>query len=224
MPLAQQVKLLRVLQERRVRPVGSNREQELDFKVIAATNAELQDAVERGEFRDDLYYRLNVFTLRLPPLRARREDIDAIAHHYLSHYAGQYATDVDVGGLLSRLRGPFHDYRWPGNVRELQNFCERLVVNLSSGLAVTELRLEDVLPELMQRAPAGGTAGGLLKEQEYRAIREAMLRFDGDKGAVCRELGISTTTLWRRLKEMDSLESGYAAPGGDKKGNNISRG
>ena len=169
--------------------------------------------MERGEFRDDLYYRLNVFTLLLPPLRARREDIEAIAGYYLRLYAEQYAVDIDVDGLLTRLRGPFHDYRWPGNVRELQNFSERLVVNLSSGLSVAELRLEDVLPELTLRAPAGAAAGGLLKEQEYRAIREAMRRFEGDKSAVCRELGISTTTLWRRLKEMESQGPKGAAIG-----------
>ena len=215
MPLAQQVKLLRVLQERRVRPVGSNREQELDFKVIAATNADLQQAVDDGSFRDDLYYRLNVFTLRLPPLRARREDIDAIAEYYLRDYAQRYGVSVDVGALLDRLRGPFHAYRWPGNVRELQNFSERLVVNLGSGVAAGDLRLEDVLPELTLQGEIAGA--GLLKEQEYRAIRDAMARLAGDKSAVCRELGISTTTLWRRLKEMDSRESGNAASRGDNR-------
>ncbi|CAN0600690.1 unnamed protein product, partial [Ectocarpus sp. 12 AP-2014] len=148
MPLPQQVKLLRVLQERRVRPVGSTREVTVDFKIIAATNAPLQDAVDRGEFRDDLYYRLNVFNLQIPPLRSRQEDISAIAEHYLRHYGTQYEVSIDVEGLLNRLNGPFDAYRWPGNVRELQNFTERLVVNIASGVSEDDLDLADVLPEI----------------------------------------------------------------------------
>jgi propionate catabolism operon transcriptional regulator len=212
MPMAQQVKLLRVLQERRVRPVGSTRELKLDFKVIAATNTDLQTAVERGEFRDDLFYRLNVFSLRLPPLRARREDITAIAEHYLAEYAQHYAVSIDVHALLDELREPFMRYRWPGNVRELQNFAERLVVTASSGTALASAPLSDVLPELF--AAADTEQAGLLKEQEQRAIADAMQRFDGDKVAVSRELGISPTTLWRRLKEMD-WNSSFGTGGAD---------
>jgi len=206
MPLSQQVKLLRVLQERSVRPVGSTRELALDFKVIAATNANLQRAVDNGAFRDDLYYRLNVFTLRLPPLRERPEDIDAIAEHYLTEYAKQYATPLDVSALLKVLRQPFQNYRWPGNVRELQNFAERLVVNAAHGVAIESLSVEELLPELASRPSAERVPMGLLKEHESRAIAEAMRRFAGDKQAVSKELGISPTTLWRRLKEMDGQE------------------
>ena len=201
MPMAQQVKLLRVLQERRVRPVGSNREIELDFKIIAATNADLQDDVDRGAFRDDLYYRLNVFNLRVPALRDRPEDIEAIARHYLSEYASDYGLHGSTDDLLKLLSKPFGSYRWPGNVRELQNFCERLIVNLAGGVAIDENSLPQVLPELYQPGAVEGSIGGL-KEQEYRAIEAAMLRLGGDKSAVSRELGISATTLWRRLKEM----------------------
>ncbi|MEE4279648.1 MAG: sigma 54-interacting transcriptional regulator [Halieaceae bacterium] len=217
MPLPQQVKLLRVLQERRVRPVGATRETAVDFKVIAATNADLSAEVERGAFRDDLYYRLNVFSLRLPPLRARRDDIGAIAAHYLAHYAAIYGAEVNVGALLTRLRDAFDDYHWPGNVRELQNFAERLVVNLASGVSQQALLLDEVLPELS----ANSGRGRGLKEQEFRSIREAMLRLAGDKAAVSRELGISTTTLWRRLKEMDWDASRAAADPADNKKRNV---
>ncbi|MFT7287355.1 MAG: propionate catabolism operon transcriptional regulator [Halieaceae bacterium] len=201
MPLAQQVKLLRVLQERRVRPVGGNRELALDFKVIAATNTDLQMAVDAGGFRDDLYYRLNVFNLRLPPLRARPEDILAIAQHYLIDYARRYSTELDVDALLDSLRDVFMAYEWPGNVRELQNFTERLVVNAAGGMTLDDEHLAQVLPELYAGETGEGVAG-LLKEQEFRTIRDAMLRCNGDKAAVSRELGISSTTLWRRLKKM----------------------
>ncbi|MFK7830799.1 MAG: sigma 54-interacting transcriptional regulator [Congregibacter sp.] len=207
MPLSQQVKLLRVLQERRVRPVGSTREIQLDFKVIAATNSDLQAAVDRGDFRGDLYYRLNVFNLRLPPLRSRNEDITPIAEHYLREYARQYAVEFDVDALLGRLAARFTKYHWPGNVRELQNFAERLVVNLSRGMPQEKLPLDEVLPELSGPLRLHDASEGRLKEQEYRTISEAMERLGEDKAAVSRELGISPTTLWRRLREMHSRQT-----------------
>lgn len=207
MPMSQQVKLLRVLQERRVRPVGGNSERSVDFKVIAATNADLADAVSRGEFRDDLYYRLNVFNLRLPPLRERSEDIDAIAEHYLREYAKRYDVSINVPAIMKQLSEPFGAYGWPGNVRELQNFVERVVVNAAGGHIADAQRLREMLPELWLTPPA---AGGALKEQEAQAIRAAMLRHSGDKAAVSRELGISATTLWRRLKALDADAAGAA--------------
>ena len=203
MPPAQQVKLLRVLQERRVRPVGSNSEIELDFKLIAATNCDLHAAVQRGEFRDDLYYRLNVFQLRLPALRDRREDIGAIAGHYLAAYGADYGIAVDSKALLPMLESAFHQYCWPGNVRELQNFCERLVVNLAGGAEMNVQTVSEILPELFGADSLQQPGSNGLKEQEFRAIREAMLQHDGDKAAVSRQLGVSATTLWRRLREMD---------------------
>lgn len=224
MPLSQQVKLLRVLQERSVRPVGSTRELALDFKVIAATNADLQAAVDAGTFRDDLYYRLNVFTLRLPPLRERPEDVAAIAQYYLREYAQQYDAELNVTALMRKLTEPFMKYRWPGNVRELQNFAERLAVNTAHGVAIEELSLDELLPELLAPQQEEQIPAGLLKEQEARAIAEAMQRFDGDKAAVSKELGISPTTLWRRLKEMDWNEGFGTQRAGDKKSKQYSRG
>ncbi|MEO1079673.1 MAG: sigma 54-interacting transcriptional regulator [Pseudomonadota bacterium] len=222
MPPPQQAKLLRVLQERRVRPVGATRELSLDFKVIAATNADLAAQVASGAFRDDLFYRLNVFCLRVPPLRARSGDIAAIAQHYLECYGESYGVDVDVDALLARLREAFEAYRWPGNVRELQNFSERLVVNLAQDLSEEELSVADVLPELYAAAASPITNAGLLKEQECRAIHEAMQRLGGDKTAVSRELGISTTTLWRRLKEMNGSRSAEAGAYENNKRKHIS--
>ncbi|MFT4769626.1 MAG: propionate catabolism operon transcriptional regulator [Glaciecola sp.] len=223
MPLSQQVKLLRVLQERSVRPVGSTREFALDFKVIAATNSDLQAAVDAGTFRDDLYYRLNVFSLRLPPLRERPEDVSAIAEHYLREYAQQYGAELNVVTLMRKLSGPFKEYRWPGNVRELQNFSERLAVNAAHGVSIDELTLHELLPELFTPSHAEQLPPGLLKEQEARAIADAMRRFSGDKAAVSKALGISPTTLWRRLREMDWNE-GFGTQGvGDKKSKQYSR-
>jgi propionate catabolism operon transcriptional regulator len=165
-----------------------------------------------GDFRDDLYYRLNVFTLRLPPLRERREDIEAIASHYLDDYARQYGVSVDGDRLVSSLREALRSYPWPGNVRELQNFMERLAVNMAGGADLDSGKLRQVLPELYQPVP--GERRGALREQETLAIRDAMRRHNGDKTAVSRELGISTTTLWRRLRDMQK-EQASAGSGGD---------
>lgn len=205
MPASQQVKLLRVLQEKRIRPVGSNREIPLDFKVIAATNRDLRDAVASGHFRGDLYYRLNVFSLQLPPLRDRPEDIAAIARYYLAQYSRQYGVQFDAGAVYNSVEGAFRNYSWPGNVRELQNFVERLVVNCAAQPDKTMLQreIEQILPELYLPQPRGETVQGSLREQEAEAIRLAMHKFSGDKNRVAESLGISTTTLWRRLRTME---------------------
>lgn len=204
LPPAQQVKLLRVLQEKRFRPVGGNREIPVDFKLIAATNRDLRDAVSSGSFRDDLYYRLNVFFLKLPPLRERPEDIEAMTRHYLLRYAQQYRLSADLDLMYDAVAIEFNRYPWPGNVRELQNFVERLVVNRIShhqGELGTET-VQRILPELHEPVKREDASGGSLRDQEEEAIRRAMQKFAGDKTQVADYLGISTTTLWRRLRAM----------------------
>lgn len=206
MPLAQQAKLLRVLQEKRIRPLGSTRELHLDFKVVAATNMDLRQAVDQGRFRDDLFYRLNVFSLKIPPLRQRREDISAIARYYLNDYRQRYRVDFNQASLLSAVLPLFECYAWPGNVRELQNFIERLVVNCAAaGMATLEHnRLREILPELFVEEKTDAASTGELKSQEEKAIINAMARFDNDKNQVADYLGISATTLWRRLKDINA--------------------
>ncbi|TDG11421.1 sigma-54-dependent Fis family transcriptional regulator [Seongchinamella unica] len=204
LPPTQQVKLLRVLQEKRFRPVGGNREIPVDFKLIAATNRDLRDAVSSGRFRDDLYYRLNVFSLKLPPLRERPEDIEAMTQHYLQRYAQQYRLNTDLDLLYQAVAIDFLRYPWPGNVRELQNFVERIVVSRIS-CPDEELggeQVQRILPELHQRVTGTDANGGSLRDQEEEAIRSAMQKFAGDKAKVAQYLGISTTTLWRRLRAM----------------------
>lgn len=220
MPPAQQVKLLRVLQEQRIRPVGSNREISLSFKLIAATNRDLRKAVAEGRFRDDLYYRLNVFSLRLPPLRQRQEDIEAIARHYFEHYGRQYGAGIDLVEMYGQIAEAFRHYHWPGNVRELQNFVERLVVNCASKTSgsLSGEEIERILPELLQSENQPGAGANSLRQQEADAIRQAMLRFGGDRSQVANALGISTTTLWRRLKAMEqSMPEGVASISGGQR-------
>lgn len=202
MPMQQQVKLLRVLQEKRIRPLGSNREVHLDFKVVAATNRELIDAVRSGEFRDDLYYRLNVLSLQLPPLRERVDDIPAIARYYIEQYSKQYGVLFESRTLYGVVGDQFQSYGWPGNVRELQNFIERLVVNCAEdGVgSINDQRVREILPELYVEVISSDVDCGALKLQEEQAILDAMSRFSNDKARVAEYLGISSTTLWRRLK------------------------
>ena len=211
LPLQQQVKLLRALQERRVRPVGSEREVAIDFKLVAATNRDLSRAVLLGEFRDDLYYRLNVFNLRLPPLRDRLEDVGAIARYYLIQYAAEYAVTLDIDQLMAVVEPLFARYSWPGNIRELQNFVERLVVNCreSTHILLSANSVFEILPELSRPSPTATT--GALKELEASAIIAAMEKFGGDKQQVASHLGISVTTLWRRLKRMEKKDPEEAA-------------
>jgi propionate catabolism operon transcriptional regulator len=211
MPPQQQIKLLRALQERRIRPVGSNREIDVDFKLIAATNRDLQEAVDQGEFRDDLYYRLNVFNLRLPPLRQRKEEVPAIARHYCAHYAAEYGMEVPIDALLELVEPLFDSYHWPGNIRELQNFTERLVVNCGKAEHVDLSRSEvlEILPELNRQE--GGYASGALKDLEASAIVRAMEKFSGDRQQVAAYLGISPTTLWRRLKKLEGSDTNRIA-------------
>jgi transcriptional regulator, propionate catabolism operon regulatory protein len=205
MPLGQQAKLLRVLEERRFRALGSNREIALDLKVIAASNCDLRERIREGRFRQDLFYRLNVFSLFLPPLRERLDDIDEIGRYLLGEYAARYGVSLDEAGVHARLRQKFMAYRWPGNVRELENFIERIVVSvarLGDGSA-----LDDALPQLLPELHASGAAAlegsGTLREQEVALIRDAMNRFGNDRTRAAAHLGISQTTLWRRLKDMD---------------------
>lgn len=207
LPPAQQVKLLRVLQEMRVRPLGSHREIPVAFKLIAATNSELRAAVNSGKFRADLYYRLNVLSLKVPPLRERREDIEAIARHYMNRFATQYRINTDVNELFGAVAEQFERYSWPGNVRELRNFVERIVVSCLSLPAggLSAANVQRVLPELEQTMPPQPNNSGSLRLQEQLAIKRAMHQFSGDKAQVADYLGMSPTTLWRRLRTMNEI-------------------
>jgi len=170
--------------------------------VVAATNRPLHLEVEEGRFREDLFYRLNTFTLELPPLRERKEDIAAISVYYLNRFADQYGLPVDAGSLYQSLASHFERYRWPGNVRELESFCERVVVAVmvEPSYEITESLLQTALPEVYRTGASFSAANGALRQSEMAAIEAAMELYQGDRQAVADYLGISTTTLWRRLK------------------------
>ena len=200
MPVDLQSKLLRALQEREVKPVGSTRAVKFDARIIAASNRDLESAIQQGIFRKDLYFRLNVVTLRLPPLRERNSDIPLLVNHFLEKFSpGQRRRPALSEEALSCLLS----YEWPGNVRELENCIERAVA-LGSGpvLHVGDLPTNLQNPQRAASLPVGDGESVLsLRELERQAILRAVSEARGDKLLAARILGIGKTTLYRKLKE-----------------------
>ncbi len=187
---AMQAKLLRVLQEHEVRRLGENTPRRVELRVVAATNADIKALIAQGRFRQDLYYRLNVVTIEVPPLRERREDIPLLAAHFLRARARAGVPAKRLGPGVSAILSR-HD--WPGNVRELENVIERMVV-LTPGNVI----LADDLPETIR--PAANASGGQ-KTGEQAMIEEALRRCAGDKAKAARFIGWNRQKLYRRMKE-----------------------
>ena len=197
---ALQAKLLRVLQERTYRRVGGSVDLPMDARVVASTNRNLVAMVEEGGFREDLYYRLNVLSIHVPPLRERPEDIAPIATHFLARFAEELGRDFT--GFSEAAMEALVRYPWPGNVRELKNAVERAAILAERGL----VRPEHLsLPAASTpAAPLGGSTLPLetwsLRRMEEVLIRRALVEFKGNRSQVARELGINRTTLYNKLK------------------------
>ncbi|MGB2426113.1 MAG: sigma 54-interacting transcriptional regulator [Alteromonas sp.] len=200
--LDQQAKLLRFLQERSFRPLGGNQERDVDLKLIAASNRSIKDMVQQGAFREDLFYRLNVFNITIPPLRARTADIAAISYAKLNELALRYGLTIAPEQILQTIEPALVQYHWPGNIRELENVLERVVAYLHSVKDVSELSwaLEHIAPELKHNNKTA--PNGVLRSKEQELILATLEKWLGDKHKAAQELGISHTTLWRRLKEI----------------------
>jgi DNA-binding NtrC family response regulator len=202
-----QAKLLRVIQEKEFIPLGSVQSVQVDVRIIAATNIDLMELVRRGEFREDLYYRLNVISLRLPPLRERREDIPPLVDHFIRKYADE--NRKEVAGLSPEALALLVDHPWRGNVRELENVIERAVV-----LARTPLIGVDLLPDSLNGAPAPAAAGArfVLEGQfsfyetmdrfEREIITESLKRANGVQRRAATLLGLKATTLNEKIKRL----------------------
>ncbi len=204
-PLPLQTRLLRVLQEREVLRLGSNEPTPIDVRVIAATNRDLKERLERGAFRDDLYYRLNILHLHVPPLEARREDIPAIAAHLLEGALRRHGAPERHRQALRLLLPRLKTYAWPGNVREMENVLERVAVLFGGGEAAASIdhhQLELVVPELYQeRRDADGKRGfrAARQENEQAQVLRMVRECGGNQTEAARRLGIGRTTLWRKL-------------------------
>jgi DNA-binding NtrC family response regulator len=195
-PASVQVKLLRILQEREFERLGSNKTQQTDVRVIAATNVDLRAALEQGTFREDLYYRLNVVPMNIPPLRERKEDIPYLVDHFVKKFGGQISE-----GALDRLVS----YHWPGNVRELENVIERSIL-LAKGPRVEadDIKIEAGVGRSRPAfsAEAFLPEGLTLDQYEQSIIREALKRANGNKSQAARLLGLTRNALRYRLTQM----------------------
>jgi transcriptional regulator with GAF, ATPase, and Fis domain len=206
-----QVKLLRFLQEREFERVGESRTRKADVRIIAATNRNLRSLVSSGEFRDDLYYRLKVFPIHLPPLRDRKEDIGLLVDHFVSKYRSE--TGREITGLSHDAAITLMDYCWPGNVRELENAIEHAFVTCPKGeiglfdlpmeIRRVELRSGTCPPEL--KGSYGGSVAApkpSLRSMGREDLMEVLGRFRWNRTRAAAYLGVDRTTVWRRMKQL----------------------
>ena len=193
-----QVQLLRALQERRIKPVGSNKEIEVDIRVIAATNEDLSVAVKNEGFREDLYHRLNEFSIQVPPLRERVEDLMLFANHFLEQ--SNEELDKNVVGFSDEVLEVFKKYEWPGNLRELKNIVKRSVL-----LSQKDMISIDLLPtEVIRAKNIEKNTYSLFKNQnEQELILDALEKANGNKAKAARMLSIDRKTLYNKLKQYD---------------------
>jgi len=197
MPLALQPKLLRVLQEQEFERVGSGRTHRINVRVVAATHRDLAEMVAQKEFRSDLYYRLNVFPVALPPLRERRQDIPQLASHFVEVCARRMGKQIDH--IPQDILAAFTSYSWPGNVRELQNLVERAVIRSDNGVLANPLAVSEKLSN--PPVPPPSTFGDSQRALILRALQETGWVIGGSGGAAAR-LGLKRTTLIAKMKKL----------------------
>jgi two-component system response regulator HydG len=199
LPVDLQAKLLRAIQEKEIRPVGSTRRVSIHVRVLAATNRELDALVEQGTFRKDLYFRLNVLALRIPPLRERKQDIPLLVGHFLERLSRANGVERTLSDDALKL---LMNYDWPGNVRELENCLERASA-MSSGPLIHMADMPTSLQNSAVRPLPGPGAPRIvpIAEMEKQAILSTIEQVRGDKLLAARLLGIGKTTLYRKLKE-----------------------
>jgi len=204
MPIALQPKLLRVLQENVIERLGSNRAIPLDIRVIAATNRDPREAMRSGKLREDLFYRLNVIELHMPPLRERLADIPMLVRHFVEKFGGRAEQASLTPAATARLQA----YRWPGNIRELENLVERSIIPCGGEMLDLEQHFP-ALPDVSDQAPAialegdsGDSLESAVAELECRLIVDALKRAGGSKARAAALLDISERTLWYKLKKL----------------------
>jgi len=212
MPLALQAKLLRVLQEGEIRPIGASSARKVNVRIVAATNRDLEKEVAEGRFREDLFYRLRVFPIRVPPLRERREDIPVLAQHFLERYAREFGRPTS--GFSQNALELLARYAWPGNVRELENEIQRAVIEAESELEVTPDMLSTRLRSAAGNAgpAAASEAGSASDETGQGTLREMMDRVErkflieilqqhgNNKTSAAKALGITREGLHKKLR------------------------
>lgn len=201
LPLDMQAKLLRALQQREIIRIGDTKPTPINARIIAATNIDLYEAVQQGEFREDLYYRLNVVELTVPPLRERKEDIRMLANHILKRQSREVGFPVPE--LSPETISVLSEYRWPGNVRELDNVCERALLVASGNTIVPTHLPESILPRAEEHV---GLNGMSVQDMYSQLIKRSMIVNNGNLSKVAKELGVARTTLYRNMKKFGLME------------------
>jgi two-component system, NtrC family, response regulator HydG len=199
LPIPIQVKFLRTLQEREVRPVGDSRIHPVDVRILAATHRNLSEEVHQGRFREDLFFRINVLTLHIPPLRDRAGDVELLSKHFLQRFS---STTSPVQEISPEAMRALKDYAWPGNVRELENAIRRvLALGRSTVVELWDLP-EPICPsqQINERRQAG-VVGETIEAFEISAIRNALDKCGGNRRCAARLLGIGEATLYRKIKK-----------------------
>jgi len=199
MPLATQVKLLRVLEQNEIVRVGSNAPIHVDVRILAATHRRLEDLVKEGKFREDLYFRLKVVTVTIPPLRERKDDIPLLADHFMKEFARQH--DKPISGISPQARQRLIQYDWPGNVRELRNCIEHMVVVTTDPILDLDDLPDHIVPGEVQPAAAPQLVGMSLQEAERELIKNTLAAVHGNRVEAAKRLGIGERTLYRKIKE-----------------------
>jgi len=205
LPVDLQSKLLRAIQEKEIRPVGATKSMPINVRILAATNRDLETAVQDGKFRKDLYFRLNVVTLKIPPLRERKQDIPLLVAHFLEKLARSTGVQREISDDVMKLMLAFE---WPGNVRELENCLERACA-LSSGPVLQVCDLPTSIQNAQLHSPVGSLPSNrilTISEMEKQAILATIDQLQGDKLMAAKLLGIGKTTLYRKLKEYSSQD------------------
>jgi Nif-specific regulatory protein len=202
MPLGLQAKLLRALQEGEVRPLGASAAKQVDVRIVAASNRNLEDEVARGRFREDLYYRLKVFPVRVPALRERRDDVPLLAAHFLKKYTSEIGKPI--AGYSEATMALMSSYDWPGNVRELENEVQRLVIQGEPNEPLTPGLLSPKIRKAEGTTVSAGVAPGTLKEMmdtvERHLVLESLEKHDGNKTQAAKALGMTREGLHKKLK------------------------
>ena len=198
MPLSTQIKLLRVIEDREITRVGSNEPLKVDVRLITATNQDLRECVGNRTFREDLYFRLNVVRLDIPPLRERRGDTPLLIEAFIKEFAGRHGKPVE--GITREARTILDRYPWPGNVRELKNTIESMIVVSSSPtLDVADIPTHIHATQTEPDTSVGGLVGLSLEDVEQQLIRRTLESCDGNREQTARILGIAARTLYRKL-------------------------
>jgi transcriptional regulator with PAS, ATPase and Fis domain len=205
MPVSSQAKLLRVLQERSFRRVGGTKEVSVDVRVVVATNKQLEQEMREARFREDLYFRLSVLELQLPPLRNRRDDIPLLISHFVKKY--QEMVDTRIKGFSTKAMKQLCEYDWPGNVRELENEVERAVTLVGDGALVQpedlSRKTSQMIPNLeLPNSLSADTLRDALDSLEQHLIGEALTKYNWNKSEVARRLGISRLGLQKKIDRL----------------------